>query len=690
MKDADLDAAPPQGTVNYYNGNSFWVSFDALFLKTGDEEYYDEGDEEFNNENHEEPEPEQENFSNKPLKDESNKENDSSKFDNEEKIFKEHGLDANYEDEIQKDILNEKIVNEHNKIYNAQQDKDVPETEFDSEATTIRTTSPIPNTTTGFDVLTMNPVTMVENDNFKEFVDSGLIDNTEMLAVLDLADQATLKPELNVVKEELNKTKIPIVIDDINLNKGEEDADTDENDYIQLQDETDVLNSKYDNKSNDSYNSDNKKEKHIENEEKKELAENDEVWEDKTPISETTTVNEVKAESTTENVILIHEVVSVVTTKSVINGTILPDIEQPSIILSNNNNSFTNDTEGWFIVGSVQTSKSVSQIKPSSYMDPEEKNVDEFTTEPTDNNNEYTTEVQISELPILQDSVQDVSLSPSTESIIDKLDQLQSELSSGFLTRAFNNISNNIAVLTDMQHTTNITTTDLPPTRETPHRPVVIRKFIPSSRTTTTTSRPRPKPTKMELKEDAELAALLPPGFKIPSYNRKTTIPPSKLANSESRYRNSTTGRSLEQSHNNKIGGQDFVQSNLKLKPNKTTLESKDLQIEKLFGSPKQIDISSLLPPGYKLDQANIKTDIKDILAPVYTTIKSVKEKVKTDNESEHSSIDNLLKNLTFKEINSKLLPQGFNNTEESIEGPDTKSTEKPSSGSGLKVIYVI
>lgn len=678
-----------------------------VYSHIGDEEYYDEGEEELHKDSPDILIEEDEDVHNKPIKDEINKENGSLKYDVFNKKLYENSdnddnqqnkkkveevldeIDTHDEDIIVDDMPNQKLVNNDYKINNIQLDQNIPESENDPNIITVRPTSAVPNTTNGFDVLTMNAVTMVENDNFKEFIDSGLIDNTEMLAVLDLADHATVTPEIISQNDEINKTDNKSVVNDADKPNSEEKiTEIEDNSYDQIQDEQEEIDDQdtVDDDTND------KKLEHTENEENKQIDDLPQNDED-VPITETsTTVNEIKPESATEELVLIHEVVSVVTTKSVINGTILPDITKPASI-ETFNNTFTNDTEGWFIIGSVQTSKSVSQIKPILETDSEEENGNDFVTEAI-GINDFSTDTTVSDVTVLPDSVQDVTPIPSTESIIDKLDQLQSELSSSFLTRAFNNISDNIAVLTDMQHINNATSTAAPPVRETQQPSPVdvkpIRKFIPNLHVTTSTFRPRHKATKVEPKVDSELSALLPPGFKLRNYNRKTTTAPWSKPDSEVKHRNGTTGRSLEQSHDdNKIAGQNS-QFNFKNRLEKNMSETKDLsQTEKILGGAVQIDISSLLPPGYVPPQVSSKTSNENTSEAIHTTVKHVDEEIKTDNKSSNSSIDSLLKNLTFENISSKLLPQGFNGgvepVKEAKEKPIEKPVEKPSGG-GLKV----
>lgn len=159
----------------------------------------------------------------------------------------------------------------------------------------------------------------------------------------------------------------------------------------------------------------------------------------------------------------------------------------------------------------------------------------------------------------------------STESIIDKLDRVQSDLSLGVL-------SGEYPVLKEMSSsstTTTIASSTVSEDDSTTLKPfVLIRKFVPKSQRSTTAKPPKKPKTSKPLsttesvrdgtqREDKkltydvqadELAALLPPGYKPrSSYKNKkpittTTQQPDEKDKEEpaSKSRNSTTGRSYK------------------------------------------------------------------------------------------------------------------------------------------------
>lgn len=375
-----------------------------------------------------------------------------------------------------------------------------------------------------------------------------------------------------------------------------------------------------------------------------------------------------------------------------------------------------NTTESWVVVASVQTSRSVSgarflpfpQVKqdekkaPITELDAVHKSSEE-KAEPDSPTPETET---VQETTILETTTIK-SVSPTTttssvsmESINDKLDSIQSELSSGLLSGEF-------PVLKEMT------------TEEITKAPTVfIRKFSPKSKTistteksttlsSTTTESTTPAstvasaPKKITIQED--LTGLLPANFK-PLYtgykNKKistttttttTTVEPEII---EKPARNVNNTRSF---FKNDASAQDVQEVNSKIKflnddiakflPKDYTTESPKLSKLKVVDDVSKFlppgykaastekppgvipldDISKFLPKDYKPEPVDIKkflpkdykpepeaVDIKKFLPPGYKP--PIEEKEETN---EQIKLDEILKKIQFKEVSS-LLPKDF------------------------------
>ncbi|CAH1971673.1 unnamed protein product [Acanthoscelides obtectus] len=241
-------------------------------------------------------------------------------------------------------------------------------------------------------------------------------------------------------------------------------------------------------------------------------------------------------------------VISVVTSKTVINNTVVaPVTEVPTVtesikgVATTPTTAVDNTTEAWVVVASVQTSRSVSGARylPSSIVeqdirvkllnehateddddsDHDHQHQDDDIDEEDDEDEEHTT----TETTIMPTTTRPKT---STESLIDKLDGLQSDLSSGVLTGG---LGNNIAVIkeTTLETTTASTSTsaNYPSTTSKPYPQVKIRKFSPANRPTTT-RKPRPKPGEKkpfdinqlqgdQPRKPVDIASILPPNYKL-------------------------------------------------------------------------------------------------------------------------------------------------------------------------------
>lgn len=489
-----------------------------------------------------------------------------------ESILLEHKEEENHEHSQAQTVSVPEII---------QESVTVTEEHFQESNTDVNNKS-----STAFEVLTMNPMhTLVEQDNFKGFIDSSLIDSTEL----------PHQPAVTSGDTTEESDTVPVSV-------------------------------------------------------------HSSVTMRRTPDSTTIALEK-------ENLPIREPIVSIVTTKSVINGTsvivtVTPSTEttQEMEALPVSQVSAPNDTDSstdsWIIIASVHTSRSVSGTK---YLKPDDKqdltNINETSNTEgiveTENVKDFaTTDLTGSVSPenissTTEHSQKSSTAQVSTESIIDKLDRVQSELFSGILTGGFRNDGNKIDLLTDIAPEKSIEMKQLNSVRTTPttistyKSPVVIRKFTPH------TARTTPKPKKIsELLENAQsddLTGLLPPGFKprAPGRRPTTTISPKSL-------------NPLDMPQ----GDQPIKPLIPEIKPrNNTASRGRSSGISNLQNRIKIQDVSHLLPPGYKIsDESN-------------TTEKAL-------------TLDSILGKIKFQEVSS-LLPPGYNITSETSTHRTLKPTEK-------------
>ena len=387
------------------------------------------------------------------------------------------------------------------------------------------------NNSSTYEVLTMNPGhTLVEEDNFQGFVDSGLIDTTDSPQVYTVSEETVTKEilgetTLKTVQSSVESTEKPIDVTVVTTSTSKPP-------------DTSV----------------------VTNHTSKLIG-----------VSMVTTVDSKPLG------------VSVVTTKSVINGTMFavpsvapPILEQMATPVSDREQpELAHPTESWVVVASVQTSRSVSGARflPSSAVKQEER-----------------------PQSLSGKTIPSSKPTQSTESIIEKLYGVESELSSGILTGGLRPEGKKLQleVLTDMTDTN--TTTSAPTLTTTTYRsPVFTQKFLPRSNRTT------PKPNKLAVLFDSipmdDLSHLLPPGFKQRQpTSRRTTTPPTKHVETvdypqgdEPVKPNITSSRSSSPgSAKNKIKVEDH--SSVGKSPKK---------VEDLLSRVKFDDIRAFLPPGY-------------------------------------------------------------------------------------------
>ncbi|XP_060810569.1 mucin-2 [Amyelois transitella] len=349
--------------------------------------------------------------------------------------------------------------------------------------------------------------------------------------------------------------------------------------------------------------------------------------------------------------ILGQEVVSVVTTKSVVNGTIsIPDVTfAPSTakISVDTESKFSSTessdektvhvtTDNVIVVASVQTSRSVSGARFLPFAPVGQEDKKQILDEGTEDEN-YE--------PVTKDPGSDISNlnnSSSTENINDKLDSIQSELSSAVLSGTLDKQNKNIELITESTSeqtirttttstttTTTTTTTTAPPNvftlkstqpttsteRSSPDPlPVLIKKFTPRVTTSTT-----PKPRKKLVTVMDDLAGLLPPGyrprtsFKDKRTSTTTSTTTTTTTNSPTiavEEPNGTQGRSSGINAKNRVIVLDV--KSLLPKEYKPKEKSQDDLIKKF----QKDDVSKLLPPGYKnsMEVSNTKETALDIL----------------------------------------------------------------------------
>ena len=438
------------------------------------------------------------------------------------------------------------------------------------------------NNSSTYEVLTMNPGhTLVEEDNFRGFVDSGLIDTTDSPQVYTISEETVTEEmlgetTLKTLQSSVESTEKPIDVPAVITSTSKP------SDASVVTSHTSKL----------------------------------------IGVSMITTVDSKPLG------------VSVVTTKSVINGTMfaVPSVAPPVLeqmatpVLDKGQPELAHPTESWVVVASVQTSRSVSGARflPSSAVKQEEK-----------------------PQSLSGKTIPSSKPTQSTESIIEKLYGVESELSSGILTGGLRPEGKKLQleVLTDMTDT-NTTTSAPTPTTTTYRSPIFTQKFLSHSNRTT------PKPNKLAVLFDSipmdDLSRLLPPGFKQrrPT-SRRTTTPPTKHVETV-----------------------DYPQGDEPVKPNMTSSRPSGLGSAK--NKIKVEDASSIGKPPKKLEDLFSRTkfdDIRAFLPPGYN--RSVEDSNSTTGKP--IDVEGLLNRA--KPVNvSSLLPPGF----ELTAAEPTSTTAKP------------
>ncbi|XP_017049607.1 flocculation protein FLO11 [Drosophila ficusphila] len=442
-----------------------------------------------------------------------------------------------------------------------------------------------------------------------------------------------------------------------------------------------------------------------------------------------------------------REIISVVTTKSVVNGsTVLPAPVTPSsnLITEEEENDEEdiashadlkletttainaeeekggNATENYVVVASIQPSRSINGARFLPFPAIEQEETKQTLSElerkvhskqqqtPPQKQPEGSEEVSAPSSSSSSSSVQP-PVAASTESIIDKLDRVQSELSSGLL-------SGKYPIISQMDSSTPATSTTVGtgPGKFVPH----IRKYQPRTtsapRTTSSGTSSKLKVQHFDETEMDELATLLPVGFKPrPSYkNRKITTttstteaPPAAEVAKAKPGRNSTISRSFK---SGQVTVQDVALAGLLpkgYKPPKTTTTTSTTTskpeesspnpsagLESLFSQIQFDDkLASLLPKDYKLSStprpenttttANPSTTQRNLpvavpfddlstfqLPPGYKAPKE--EKQQKEEAKEEPKLPPGVTAIKLDELKN-LLPPGFKLNETESEGSD-------------------
>lgn len=479
--------------------------------------------------------------------------------------------------------------------------------------------------------------------------------------------------------------------------------------------------------------------------------------------------------------ILSEAVVSVVTSKTVVNGT-MPSVdeEEEEVIKTTTEpenypstfKPFTKSTtDNYFVVASVQTSRSVSGAHFLPFPHVEQKETKQTRAELINKKSKEeiaidssitTTQVPETENNSAEEEDEDEPITesttvaleepqttlpttirnspvPSTESIIDKLDGIQSDLSIGVLSGEFPILKDTSA----RKLKTTSTTSEAPQEVEigTTYKPLVfIRKFSPKSTTvkpsvttkvvkttitSTTTEEPATTPSETpesnrvnkKITFDAipqdDIGSLLPPGYKPRnSYKNKkfgTTQQPQVIKEEllTGKVRNATISRSFKSQPSsqdvkfkskekeespkknlNKLFENDAIDISKLLPPDfkeKISKENESLAVIPLDTE----DLSKFLPPGYKLattttEQPKIQfvaeEDISKFLPPGY------KPSVEEEKEDKKDDLSSIFSKIKFQET-SALLPPGFKETKTQESPPEIKE-ETESTTKSNKLVF--
>lgn len=321
-----------------------------------------------------------------------------------------------------------------------------------------------------------------------------------------------------------------------------------------------------------------------------------------------------------------------------------------------NNDSGVTTTESWFVVANVQTSRSVSSSSSSS-SSINKNQTSNTVTLPTNKH-------RFNNKPTLT-----TPSATTVESIIDKLDRVQSELSNGILYGSSSNTNNNSRILTDIQNSSNnddkrndvvissfttpaiekttqnvISSTTPTSTSTSSNAPstttenedddedkeeedsddseketTIVRKFIPSKQRTSTVSSIVITSTaksstqigkKKSLIDSVKFDELLTSGLLPAGFNPKP--PPAYKSKTIT---TTTTETSLPTTNNSTSD----TTVNTTPSTSSTTVKAKSLDLKIKFVDDSSA-LASLLPPGFKLEETikPVETLPPSLLPPGY------------------------------------------------------------------------
>lgn len=424
-----------------------------------------------------------------------------------------------------------------------------------------------------------------------------------------------------------------------------------------------------------------------------------------TPTTEAKTSTPDNMEITTyrdTNRILSKAVVSVVTSKTVVNGTMHEEsreaeettTEEENYPSSTKPTTKKSTTEDYYVIASVQTSRSVSgaHFLPFEHVEQEEKkkskielankkNAEETTTAVSEGENDsaevqddddYQTTASSEDSATTIATTWKYSAVPSTESIIDKLDRVQSDLSLGVLSGEFPILKDRSSKKTKTTTVKPMTSTEEPimeeeeviaatPISTTVKPLVLIRKFSPKStvattQKTTTTQKivfkstttdepavttPTISVTESHQRENKKIAfdsiqeddldSLLPPGYKQRhSYKDKkktpittTTVATTTTTEEPQEEPKSRQSFNISRAYRPKSNSQLLNTPNLKGFRNKDKFaSSKTTEDNETENIPKKavskvsesnedtIDLSKFLPADFKATNKSEKLDV--------------------------------------------------------------------------------
>ncbi|CAH0558659.1 unnamed protein product [Brassicogethes aeneus] len=321
----------------------------------------------------------------------------------------------------------------------------------------------------------------------------------------------------------------------------------------------------------------------------------------------------------------LESVISVVTTKSVINNTVVPSFVTLSANKEDVSDIIVDTTDNWMVLGSIQTSKSISELRLFDIYDEEEK---------------IKTNIKVG---TIEGKLKSKS---STESLIDKLDRVQSDLSNRLLTADLKDTKNNLTIIQDNHGIINNTTENLKKNNEESKINIGFEFSDISTHLKHDTSYKKPS---LKTKNIKEVLPKIQPVEDISKF-----LPPSFATNSSIKHAQIKNDTYLNSKQNNS----PEVPNNLNLKH--------------LFNQAKLVDISAFLPSKFS-NNLPTNTSIIPTITTKPTTVQDTintnmyfpkieKNNISTTRDSkitnnEKHQEDSILKNTSNIDLSSFLNP---------------------------------